>query len=145
MGNLLRFSDVGGLHNYLKIMPKIFLAIIIVFSLSSCSKGGSSDGNTTTGGGGGGGGGTTVNCTSVPKSFVTDVDPTIQSFCNIAGCHNAGSFNGPGPLTNYTQVFNARTSIRTAVSTGAMPQNATLSAAQKNSILCWIDAGAQNN
>ncbi len=48
-------------------------------------------------------------------------------------------------LTNYTQVFNARTSIRTAVSTGAMPQNATLTAAQKNSILCWIDAGAQNN
>jgi hypothetical protein len=141
LGNLLRFSDVGGLYNYLKIMPKIFFAIIIAFSLSSCSKGGSSDSNTTTGSSGG----ATVNCTSVPKSFVTDVDPTIQSFCNIAGCHNAGSFNGPGPLTNYTQVFNARASIRTAVSTGAMPQNATLSAAQKNSILCWIDAGAQNN
>jgi len=123
-------------------MPKIFFVIIIALALSSCSKSGSSNGGTTTGGGGGG---TTVNCSSVPKSFATDVDPTIQSFCNISGCHNAGSFNGPGPLTNYTQVFNARTSIRTAVSTGAMPQNATLTAAQKNSILCWIDAGAQNN
>jgi hypothetical protein len=144
LGNLFRCYDVGGLYNYLKIMPKIFFAIIIAFSLSSCSKSGSSDGGTTTGGSGGGGG-TTVNCASVPKSFATDVDPTIQSFCNIANCHNAGSFNGPGPLTNYTQVFNARVSIRTAVSTGAMPQNATLSAAQKNSILCWIDANALNN
>ena len=110
----------------------------------SCSK--SDTGNN--GGGGNnstGGGGTTTNCTSVPKSFATDVNPVIQSFCNVSGCHNSGSTNGPGPLTNYNQVFAARISIRAAIASGAMPQNATLSVAQKNSILCWIDSGADNN
>ena len=123
-------------------MKNIFLALIVLcFILSSCSK--SSSGNTPPGGGGGGG--TTLNCSSVPKSFSTDVSPLIQTFCNTSGCHASGSNNGPGPLTNYTEISNARTTIRSAVSTGAMPKNTTLTTAQKNSILCWIDAGALNN
>ncbi len=94
----------------------------------------------------GGGGGTTVNCSSVPnKAFAADVNPIIQSVCAGAGCHANGSSNGPGALTNYTQVFNARTQIRSAVSSGLMPQGSTLSTAQKNAILCWIDSGAPNN
>ena len=120
------------------------LAIIIVVSclIISCSKRGTvSNGGSNVNGGGV----TAASCTSVPKSFATDVNPIIQSFCNVSGCHNTGSTNGPGPLTNYSQVFSARISIRTAIATGAMPQNATLSAAQKNSILCWIDSGADNN
>ncbi|MBK5270090.1 MAG: hypothetical protein JJE22_03660 [Bacteroidia bacterium] len=122
-------------------MRKILVAIIIiVFLMSSCSKsdGTSGSGNTT-------GGGDTTSCATTPKAFDANVNPIIQNFCNIASCHNSGSFNGPGPLTNYTQIFDARTSIRSAVSTGLMPQNTTLTTAQKNSILCWIDAGAQNN
>lgn len=83
---------------------------------------------------------------STTKSYSTDVSPIIQSSCATnAGCHASGSFNGPGALTSYTQVFNARTSIRTAVANGIMPQNGSLTAAQKNSILCWIDSGAPNN
>ena len=119
-------------------MIRAFTIIIVVSCLIiSCSK--SSTAN------GGSGGVTTTNCTSVPKSFATDVNPIIQSFCNVSGCHNSGSTNGPGPLTNYNQVFAARISIRAAIASGAMPQNATLSVAQKNSILCWIDSGADNN
>ncbi len=95
---------------------------------------------------GGGGGGTTVNCATITnKAFAADVSPIIQSTCNISGCHAAGSTNGPGPLTTYNEVFNARTRVRTAISTGAMPQGSTLSTAQKNSIICWIDGGAPNN
>lgn len=127
----------------------ISILIIISYIIISCSKGGGNgdDGsnNMNGGGGGNGGGGSTLDCTSVPKSFVTDVNPIVQSFCNMASCHNSGSTNGPGPLTNYTQVFNARTQIRSAVSSGNMPQNATLSLAQKNSIICWIDSGAADN
>ncbi len=119
------------------------LAIIIIFLfvfsfsvITSCSKSG----------GGGGGGGSTVNCSSVAnKAFGADVNPIIQGRCNVASCHAAGSVNGPGPLTNYSQVFNARSSIRTAISSGFMPQGSTLSADQKNSIICWIDSGAPNN
>lgn len=110
----------------------------------SCSK---SSGTGNTGGGGNGGGGGTggVNCATVPKSFSTNVNPIIQSRCAVTGCHAANSINGPGPLTNYTQIFNARASIRAAVISGAMPQNGTLSTAEKNSITCWIDDGAPNN
>ena len=120
-------------------MIKTFITIItVLWLIISCSKSG-------TGGNNSNGGGTTTSCTSVPKSFTTDVNPIIQSFCNVAGCHNSGSTNGPGALTNYNQVFTSRIAIRAAIASGTMPQNATLSVAQKNSILCWIDNGALDN
>lgn len=83
---------------------------------------------------------------STAKSYATDVNPIIQSYCAInSGCHASGSSQGPGALTTYSQVYNARTSIRTAVANGSMPQNSSLSSTQKNAILCWIDSGAANN
>lgn len=116
----------------------------LVFTVISCSK--SDDGGSNNTGGGGGGGGSTVNCSTVTnKSFSADVNPIIQASCNVVSCHAAGSTNGPGPLTNYTQISGAKTVIRTAVSTGRMPQGGTLTTAQKNSIICWIDNGALNN
>ena len=83
-------------------------------------------------------------CTGT-KSYATDVSPIISSVCASSGCHDASSVNGPGPLTNYQQVFNARALIRSAVASGLMPQNSTLPSDQKNAILCWIDNGALNN
>ena len=86
-----------------------------------------------------------VNCDGVAKSFTANVNPLVQTFCNQSNCHNVGSSNGPGPLTNYTQVFNARSAIRGAIQSGLMPQNTTFTSAQKNTIICWIDSGAPNN
>ncbi|MBL7733415.1 MAG: hypothetical protein JNM88_19765 [Chitinophagaceae bacterium] len=108
---------------------------LVVLLSSSCSKDG-----------GGGGGTTTVDCSTVSnKAFAADVNPIIQSTCAISGCHASGSTNGPGALTSYTEIFNARTNIRSAVSSGRMPQTGSLSTSQKNSIICWIDGGAPNN
>ena len=116
------------------ISASIFVSIILI----SCSQSGTT--------GGGGGGTTTVDCNTVGnKAFAADVSPIISSSCAIASCHAAGSGNGPGPLTNHTQIFAARTSIRSAVSNGTMPKNSSLSTSQKNSIICWIDSGAPNN
>jgi hypothetical protein len=85
------------------------------------------------------------NC-ATPKSYAADVSPIIQSSCAInTGCHATGSTNGPGPLTIYAEVFNAITSIRTAVANGTMPKNSSLTNDQKNAIICWIDSGAPNN
>jgi hypothetical protein len=84
-------------------------------------------------------------CANIAKAFAANASPLFQTYCNQSGCHNAGSSNGPGPLTNYTQIFNARTAIRAAVQSGIMPKNTTLTAAQKNTIICWIDSGAPNN
>ena len=98
----------------------------------------------STGGTGGGGGGTTVDCSTVTnKAFAANVNPIIQASCNVAGCHAAGSSNGPGPLTNYAQISAA--SIRSAISSGSMPKGGSLTTAQKNSIICWVDSGKPNN
>ena len=83
---------------------------------------------------------------STAKSFATDVSPVIQSYCATnSGCHASGSTHGPGPLTTYSQIYSARSDIRTAVANGSMPQTGTLSNDQKNAIICWIDSGAPNN
>ncbi|MGZ8553330.1 MAG: hypothetical protein ACXWV8_07990 [Chitinophagaceae bacterium] len=84
-------------------------------------------------------------CNEIAKTFTTNVNPIIQTYCNQPSCHTSGSVNGPGPLTNYTQVFNARSVIRNAIQSGLMPQNATLTTAQRNTIICWIDNGAPDN
>jgi len=116
----------------LKPLQIIFTTIVLFgFILISCTKKNNGDNNDV--------------CSTTAKSFSSNVNPIIQTYCNQPGCHNPGSTNGPGPLTNYTQVFNARNLIRGQIAAGLMPQNATLTATQKNTILCWIDSGAPND
>ena len=87
-----------------------------------------------------------VDCSGTAKSYATDVSPIIQASCATnSGCHGSGSHNGPGELLTYSEVFNAHASIRAAVLSGAMPQNGSLTTAQKTAIICWIDNGATNN
>ena len=128
-------------------MKKGILVILASFLLiASCSKGGSDGGGGTGGGGTGGGGGTTVNCTGVANAFAANVNPIIQSTCATdATCHGAGSANGPGPLLTYSQISGASVNIKTAVASGTMPKVGTLTSAQKNSIICWINSGSPNN
>jgi hypothetical protein len=86
-----------------------------------------------------------IDCSGPAKSWATDVNPIVQTYCNQSGCHDVASSNGPGPLTNYTQFFSARSLIREQIAAGLMPQNATLTKAQRSAIVCWIDNGAPNN
>ena len=126
-------------------MKKGIQVILASFLLiASCSKGGSGDGGG--GPGTGGGGGTTVDCTGVASAFAANVNPIIQSTCATdATCHGAGSVNGPGPLLTHTQISNASVTIKTAVANGTMPKTGSLTTAQKNSIICWINSGTPNN
>lgn len=78
----------------------------------------------------------TPNCSST-KSFSADVLPLINASCNTSGCHSNYS--------TYAQISAGKTSIRSRVLNGSMPKNATFSNAQKDIIICWIDAGAPNN
>lgn len=109
----------------------VVLITVVIGILVGCSKSGGTD--------------VPDNCENVAKSWAADVNPLIQTYCNQAACHDAASSNGPGPLTNYAQVFAARTLIKDQVANGLMPQNTTLTSAQKQSIICWIDSGAPNN
>jgi hypothetical protein len=85
------------------------------------------------------------DCSSTPKSFSTDVNPVIQASCATSGCHGAGSNSGPGALVTYSQIFNARSAIRSSVSSGRMPKNRSLTTSEKAKIICWIDSGAPND
>lgn len=118
-----------------KITVISVLATLIVLSMYSCSKDA-----------GGGNNNFTVDCNTVTnKAWTADVSPIIQSSCAVSGCHAAGSTNGVGPITTHAEASTHKAKIRTAVSNGSMPQNSTLSAAQKSSIICWIDSGAPFN
>ena len=114
-------------------MKKIIFAVTAGIILYACSKSN-----------GGGGTITTPTCNGT-QSFTNDVNPIFQASCAISGCHGAGSFNGPGPLTTYSQIFNARAAIRTAISNGTMPKTGMLSTTNRNTIICWIDNGAVSN
>lgn len=112
------------------------ISVLVLIVVISCTK----NAETTTGNNPN----NNITCTGT-KTFSADVSPIIQSVCAASGCHDASSSNGPGPLTTYQQVFNARATIRAAVISGTMPKNSSLSANQKSAIICWIDNGASNN
>ena len=113
-------------------------ALLVLFTgiiFSQCSKDKNNNSNSFT-----------VDCATVTnKAFAANISPLVQSRCAISGCHASGSLNGVGALTTYAQISAASARIRTAVASGSMPQGSTLTTAEKNSIVCWIDSGSPNN
>ncbi len=115
------------------------LLLPFIFIIPGCSKEPDDPGS-------GGVIGGNLDCNTITnKFFAADVNPIIQSTCNRSGCHAAGSTNGPGPLTTYTEIYNARTQVRSVMSLGTMPPGGALTYAQRSYIICWIDSGAPNN
>lgn len=117
----------------------LFLAVLIVVVVvlaNACKKDSNDNNGSDTG---------TVDCSTITTTFSGSVSPLIAASCAKSGCHNTGSTNGVGALTTYTQIFNAKAQIRTAVASGSMPRDASFTATQKATITCWIDAGAPNN
>ena len=122
----------GTTSSKFKFLKTVFIGALVFVILYACSK--STDTVTT------------VDCSGTAKSFSTDVNPIIQATCTSnSGCHGSDSNNGPGELLTYSQIFNSRSSIRSAVVSGSMPKTGSLTTAQKNAIICWIDNGASNN
>lgn len=86
------------------------------------------------------------NCDGVNAKFAADILPLVQTKCATgSGCHADGSINGPGALTNFNQIKNAASSIKTAVVSGRMPLGGSLTSAQIRQISCWVDNDALNN
>jgi predicted small secreted protein len=123
-----------------KVTMLTALIILSVLFFSACSKS-----NTTTGSGGTGGT-KTFSCTGISPKFSTDVQPILTTVCSInSNCHAAGSTNSGGPFTSYTEVNARRSNIRAAILSGSMPQSGSISQAQINAFICWIDGGAPND
>ena len=118
----------------------IFLLLGAIGLAVSCRKGGGDIGN------GGNNPPPTNNCDGISAKFALDVSPVIQTRCATGiGCHGAGSSNGPGALTNFTQIKNASIGIKSAVVSGQMPLGSSLTNTQIAEISCWVDHGALDN
>jgi hypothetical protein len=119
----------------MKKLSFILLFLMVVF-IVACKKDKASSGN--------GPDGTSVDCGTV--KFSSTILPLISSRCATSGCHDATSSNGPGPLTNYAQIFASRVQIISSVNANRMPQTGgPLSSTQKLQLSCWLDAGAKND
>lgn len=118
----------------MKKLMSLFI-LITVFALA-CSKGG--DAVTTPPP-------ANVDCSTVDSRYGAVVSVIIRNSCATSGCHNAGSTNGPGPLTNFTQVNASASAVAGSVASGRMPRGSSLTTAQKNAIACWVSSGALNN
>ncbi len=113
----------------------------IIFAVS-CSK----KSDTTSTGGSGSGGTRTFSCTGISPKFSADIQPILTSVCSInSSCHASGSTNSGGPFTTYAQVNAKASNIRAQILSGAMPQTGSITQAQVNAFICWIDSGAPNN
>ena len=77
----------------------------------------------------------TPDCSGTAKSYKTDVAPLLTNNC--VGCHSQ--------FSTYASVSASTSSIRSNIVSGNMPKSGTLTFAQKNAIVCWIDNGAPNN
>ena len=123
-----------------RIASVIFAFILTALLFTACSK--SSPGS----GYGPGGNTITFSCVGITPKFAADVQPILTTVCAInSGCHGAGSINAGGPFTTHAEVFAKRANIRAAILSGVMPQTGTISQAQINAFICWIDSGAPNN
>jgi hypothetical protein len=127
-------------------MKKTFVVIFFMCSVSSlfiaCSKSDTGSG----GGGTGGGGGITFSCVGITPKFSSEIQPILNTVCsNNSSCHAVGASNSGGPFNTHAEVFAKRSNIRVTILAGSMPKNTTLSQAQINAFICWIDNGAPNN
>jgi len=104
------------------VLVSFLILLVVSFSTVSCKK--TSTSATAY----------TPTCSSV-KSYSIDARPAIQSSC--VGCHSS--------YGTYSQVCSSASSIRSSIVNGTMPKGSTLTSAQKDNIICWIDGGAANN
>ena len=119
------------------ILSALIITCIAVFT--ACSK-------SSTSAGGGGGAKITFTCIGTAPKFSTDVTPILNTVCGInSSCHASGSVNSGGPFTNYAEVNARKSNIRAQILAGTMPQSGTISQAQIDAFICWIDSGAPNN
>ena len=88
---------------------------------------------------------TTSTTTPTAVSYANDIKPLMTSNCASPGCHVSG-VQSPD-LSTYAGVFGSRSLVKSRANSGSnpMPASGLMSAANRNLLNSWIDAGAPNN
>ena len=115
------FLDLKNKNMFMKKLVFLSSLTILAVAIVSCKKTSATVANSP-------------SCSSV-KSYSVDARPVIQGNC--VSCHSSYS--------SYTGASASASSIRSSIINGTMPKGTTLTSAQKDNIICWIDAGAPNN
>ncbi len=97
--------------------------------ISSCKKTAATIDNTT--------------CAAVDAKYSTNVKNIIATKCANPGCHTANY--SQGDFTTRAGVVAKLETCRTEVSSGSMPKGSSLTAAEKNALLCWLQGGGLDN
>lgn len=82
----------------------------------------------------------TADCSGPAKSYKNDVVPVIKSAC--LNCHSNGV---NGDLSDYNTVVLLSSYMRNDIINSSMPLSGSITNAQKNAIICWINSGCPNN
>ena len=77
-------------------------------------------------------------------SYTNDVAPVLLSTCSSVSCHGTPTALKPN-LSTWMAVNSVAQKIKTQLEAGTMPKTGTISATDKQNIICWINAGALNN
>jgi hypothetical protein len=82
-------------------------------------------------------------------SFQNDVQPIIEAKCAIPGCHNGSTslpnWNNFATLQDYALTSDLRSLVVNRQMPVAGSPGGSLSQDEIDTIVCWIDNGAQNN
>lgn len=86
------------------------------------------------------GGGGNTGTPGAAATFSAIVKPIIDGRC--VSCHNGSRFPD---LRTYDGVKNSAALVKSEVANRSMPQGSSLTNAQIQAIVSWVDNGAQNN
>ena len=74
-------------------------------------------------------------------TFAKNVKPIIDANC--IQCHGSG---GTSPnLTSYSLISTSANSVKSEVASRRMPQGGSLTQAEIDAIVCWVESGALDN
>lgn len=140
---MLSFSLMVEQYYKIPVMKSVSIILLLIFSVAlvftACSK-------SETQASGNMGAGISFSCVGISPKFAADIQPVLITVCSInSNCHGAGSTNSGGAFTNHSEVSAKKSNIRAAILSGTMPQTGTLTQAQINAFICWIDSGGLNN
>lgn len=76
-------------------------------------------------------------------SFKSEIEPIINASCATTDCHRSG--NGVSDFTNFSTIQSKASSIKSQVVSKTMPKDGSLTDAEIEAIVCWVDDGALNN
>ncbi len=89
-------------------------------------------------------------CDSLGVTYSENIVPLVNNSCAVVGCHDANAPTTTGNFTNYTELAERANNGEITIQVfdlGTMPQAPIdpLTDAQKDTLRCWIEAGAPNN